>query len=835
MMRWLLRLLLAGVLLTLLLGAAGAGVVAWYVMPELERWEPKVLALRDRTGTGPGWQFHSRVYSEALVLVPDLPVTEDMLLEELAARTYTPFILEKKGKQARRDATSAPKDAPDGAPRAESSAQAGVTGARSLPAAPLSPGQFRKVKDGLEIHLRGFDLPGFSGATGQVRVVLADGRIKNVYPLSGTAPLQTFALEPILLAELLGDPPRRATFIPLEQIPKHVQQAIIASEDARFYEHFGVDLRGVLRAVTRNIMAGGLRQGGSTITQQLARTLFLSTERTVQRKVSELALALLLDKHLKKERLLELYLNSVYLGQLEGVAIHGVEEAARAYFSKGVLELTEAEAATLTGIIPAPNAFTPLKYPERALEKRARVLGLMQEQGYLSAQGYADALAEPLRVQAGKAAPFRYGYYTSYVRHFLQQTLGAGFEMRGLAIYSSLDPALQTRVEKSLVKEVDEMGRRFGKQPEPLQGAAFLLDYHTGKVLAVVGGHGYAENPFNRAFQSKRQPGSSFKPIAYAAALEGGEGMTPFTPGTTLPDERRAFQVKEGDWRPRNYDGDYHPSVTLAKALTKSLNVATVNLVDQIGPQRVADLARRLGLGELKPVLSIGLGTNEVTLEQLVRAYSTFPSGGFEVLPQPVGRVVDQWEQTVWETAVPSKRLIKLETAQLMVELLRSVVIYGTSWTLRTEGYYPRPSAGKTGTSQDEQDAWYMGFTPELLLGVWVGYDTPRHLYGSAADVAVPVWGGVMTSVMQDRKTGDFALPGTMEYVFLDPYSGGRATALCPRPMRVAFLKGTGPTKSCPQSHEDETPEPEGGGEGSGEDEGAAPAAGVVIPPQGNQ
>ncbi|MFM7201935.1 MAG: PBP1A family penicillin-binding protein [Myxococcota bacterium] len=830
-MRFLLRLFLVVLVLVLLAVGAGAAALVYVLQPELEKYEPQVLALKDRQGVGHGWQFHSRIYSQALIVQPELKMSRDQFIEQLETRGYQERLPEKERSTKAKTKTSSPPNPPL------------LEVMAPLPFdAPLRPGEFRKGKTGLEVAFRGFDLPGTQASPAMARLRFAEGRLRMMEPLTETPLPSVVAIEPMLLAELLGDNPRRSTFVLLQKIPKHVQDAVISSEDSRFEQHAGIDYRGVLRAVLRNVEAGQLRQGGSTITQQLARTLFLSTERTWRRKVAEVAIALQLGKHLSKDMQLELYLNSVYLGQLEGVGIHGVQEAARAYFGKSVGELSLGEAATLSGVIPAPNAFSPLKYPERAQERRALVLSLMRAQGRISAEEEEIARQEQLRIQPEKTQPLRYGYYTGYVREFLKRTLGEGFEQRGLTVYAAMDPVVQNQFESSLIKHLDMIERRTGKQKEPLMGAAMLIDPHTGQVIAIAGGRGYDKNPFNRAFQSRRQPGSSFKPIAYATALEGGEGIPPFTPGTTIPDERRTFIVKEGEWKPRNYESDYHEKVTLAKALTKSLNVATVNLVDQVGPEKVAAMAKRLGLGDPKPVLSIGLGTNEVTLEQMVRAYATFPSGGLEVIPQPDEKVVDLWGHEVYKPSVPSKRLLKEDTATLMVDLLRSVVIYGTSWTLRTEGWFPKPSAGKTGTSQDEQDAWYMGFTQELLMGVWVGYDTPKHLYGSAADIAVPVWGSIMSDMNGDAPAREFELPPGFEYVWIDPYTGGRSTSYCLRPMRVAFKKGTAPKESCPKTHEDELLLEEnmgegGGTEGTAEDEGAKPegeAPRQALPPLEN-
>lgn len=784
--------LLLGTLSLLLLTSIGLGCLLYLLEPEMARYEARVIALKERRPAAEGWKFHSRVYSTGFPLLPDTQVSPRRLIAELEARGY--------------------QQVDDGV---------------------VSPGQFSQASSSVEVYVRGYRIGKTYGASGRVLLRFKGGRLIAVLPTDGLPPpgkeSALLALEPVLLSEELGNPPRRSTFVPLSEIPPYVQWAVLASEDVRFASHHGLDFRGILRAIVENVLAGKLKQGASTITQQLARTLFLTTERTFQRKLRELAITLLLDSHLTKDALLELYLNAVYLGQYDGVAIHGVQEAARTYFGKSVGTLTLAEAATLSGIIPAPNAYSPIRNPDQAIARRARVLKLMAQHGFVSTAEASKAAQQPLTLSLQGTERLHHGYFVAYVRHQLEARLGKEYAQQGLMIFTTLDPVTQNVAQDALVRSLVHLDKRYGKSVEPLMGAAFLLDPHSGQVLAVVGGRGYTHSPFNRAFQSRRQPGSAFKPIAFAAALEGGEGLPEFNPGTVLENLRRTYQVKEGDWTPRNHDGDYNPQVTLAKALTKSLNVATVNLVEQIGPQRVTQLARKLGLGNLKPVLSIGLGTNEVALDKLTAAYATFPARGLRVRPQAILQVVDVWGNLRLSSVPPGPRVLTPDVADRMVELLRSVVTYGTAWTLRANGHYRPPSAGKTGTSQDQHDAWYIGFTPELCLGVWVGFDTPRDLKGSASEIAVPVWGAVMTAVTQDRSHPNFELPATLEYAWIDPYTGGRATRNCPRQMRVAFKKGRTPRAVCRLDHaerEEEISAAKAAGSGSEPPAHALPMAG---------
>jgi membrane peptidoglycan carboxypeptidase len=608
-----------------------------------------------------------------------------------------------------------------------------------------------------------------------------------------------------VVAALLMDEHRvRRTWVPLSRVPQVVRDAVVASEDRRFYRHQGLDLRSNARALLANLKAREVREGGSTITQQVARGLFLGPERTLGRKLREMALAIGLELLLDKNQILEIYLNLVYWGRSTGGGVAGISEAARWYFDQPVDSLRLAEAALLAGLIPSPNSTSPFREPRRALQRRNAVLGDMVAAGMLDTATATRARRLPLGVRRGKGPPEHFPSYVSYVREWLEReathALPAGaLERRGLAVLTALDPVWQTRAERALRDELDAQERWRGRQGAPLQGAFVALDPGTGYVRALVGGRRPAAGDFNRATQARRQPGSSIKPLVYAAALERGRGR--LTPASRLPDLRREFATPQGPWSPRNDDGEYHETVTLAKALARSLNVATANLVERVGPANVARDAARLGVPGLKPVASIGLGTTEVTLLELTSAYACFPSGGWRRSPTPVRLALDGRGRPV--AAVPPRavRVLARPTAVLMTGLLEDVVIFGVSYPLRsTYGFY-RGVAGKTGTTNDYKDAWFVGFTPDVVAGTWVGYDTPGSLGRPGAETALPAWARILRAMLEGFPARDFEDGGLLEKVWIDPWSGGLARHDCLRPMLVPFLAGSAPREFCERDH----------------------------------
>jgi penicillin-binding protein 1B len=725
-------------------------------------------ALRARHAVGSSWSFPSRVYSDGLDLTPGRALPEGYLRSELQARGY--------------------REAP----------------------IPAEPGEFRATSTGFEVLLRGgatLREPGGAGGPERVRLRLAGGLLAGVERLGGLdrrAPpdlSRPARIEPIPIALIADDHRVLRSWVPLERIPRALRDAVVASEDRRFRQHWGLDLRGNFRALVTNVQAGGVRQGGSTITQQLARGLFLGRERTWGRKLSEAAIALGLEALLSKDEILEMYLNSVYWGQSDWGGVAGVAEAARWYFDAPVESLGVAQAAVLAGIIPAPNAYSPFHAPRLARARRDAVLADMAATGVLDAATAARLRAEPLAARHGPPPPGLFPDYVGYVRQYLGEHLPRGAaEHWGLSVFTTLDPVWQAQAEQGLATGVDSLERWSGRGPAPLQGAFVALEPATGHVRAVVGGRALQPGDFNRATQARRQTGSAIKPIVYAAALDPERGAPAFSPASTVPDLRREFAVGDTVWRPRNDKDEYHPQVTLAKALAKSLNVATANLVEAVGAGQVARYAERFGLGKLKPVASIGLGSNEATLLALTGAYSVFPARGLRCDPTPVRAVLDAAGQDLIARRAPPVRVLPRPTADLMTGLLEDVVTFGVSYPLRSVYGFLRPVGGKTGTTNDYNDAWFVGFVPDLVAGVWIGYDIPRTLQRPAAEIALPVWAGIVSELLAGFPTQAFPGDAGLTLTWIDPWTGLLARSDCPT-MRVPFLPGTAPTRVCAEVH----------------------------------
>jgi len=717
----------------------------------------RVRELRALRATGPAWFFPSRVYSADVTLAPEAPLSSGQLEAQLRARGYRPAL------------------------------------------APLRlPGTFALAPGTTDIFLRGFldghDPAGYGGPE-RVRVRFANDQVAAVERLGG-APGVTQPdlahpprLEPILVALLFDKNRVRRSWVSLERVPRVVQEAVVAAEDRRFYEHFGFDVRANARALARDVKAGGVREGGSTITQQLARSLFLGNQRTLARKLTEIPIAVGLEVLLTKQQILEMYLNSVYWGQAGTVGIGGVSEASLWYFDLPVDSLGLAQAATLAAIIPAPNAYDPFEHPQAALEHRDLVLDDLAETHRITPDAAARAKAQPLGVHRGPGAVQRYPSYVGYVRDVAEKKLPRNASQgSGLDIFTTMDAVAQPYAEFALARGVLGIARG-------LQGAFVAIDPRTSAVAALVGGVALTEGDFNRATQARRQTGSAIKPIVYAAAF--GQGGTHFTPATVVSDEQRTFGSGKWAWTPHNYDETYHESVTLALALCRSLNVATANLVDQLGPGAVADFADRFGLGRFQAVPSIGLGTNETTLLALTNAYAVFANGGWLREPTPLRVVVDGAGREVYRPSEAADQIIPPALAGLMTGLLQDVVRYGVAYPLRASYGFTRPVAGKTGTTNEFNDAWFVGFTPQLVGGVWVGFDRPRSLGRAAAATALPVWASIMTELLRDAPALAFASDAEVQYVAIDPWSGLLPDSTHCQSMTVPFLPGTAPQAYC--------------------------------------
>jgi penicillin-binding protein 1B len=716
----------------------------------------RVHELRAMRAVGPSWIFPSRVYSSDRSLADGQQISPAQLVAQLRARGYRPA------------------------------------------AAPLSrPGTYAPQAGGLLVFLRGFlDANDPAGRGGPERVLVRFNEhhviaVERLGGLEGASPPDLEhppRLEPVLVALLFDENRVRRSWVSIERVPQVVQDAVVAAEDRRFHQHLGVDLRANLRALLRNVKAGGVREGGSTITQQLARALFLGNERTLARKLAEIPIALGLELLLTKRQILEMYLNGVYWGQAGSIGIGGVAEASRWYFDAPIDSLRVTEAATLAAIIPAPNLYDPFEHPEAALERRNLVLDDLVEAGKLDARRAAAARARPLGTRRGPRPVERHPSYTGYVREVLDRELpGHAAQGWGLDIFTTMDPVGQPQAERELARRVGSLGRR-------LEGAFVALDPMTGAVQVLVGGRRIREGDFNRATRAKRQTGSAIKPIVYAAAF-GGSGQS-FTPATVVSDQRRDFGSGKWKWSPRNFDDTYHESVTLALALARSLNVATANLVEMIGPNTVARFAESFGLGKLDAVRSIGLGSNETTLLALTNAYAVFANGGFRREPSPIRVVVDGGGRELLRAPDHAEQVLPPRVAALMTGLLQDVVRYGAAYPLQATYGFDRPVAGKTGTTNDFHDAWFIGYTPQLVGGVWVGFDRPRSLGKAAAHTAIPVWAGIMSALLRDAPALAFASDAEVQHAVIDPWTGMLADSTCAT-MEVPFVPGTAPTLPC--------------------------------------
>jgi len=554
--------------------------------------------------------------------------------------------------------------------------------------------------------------------------------------------------------------------VSLDQISPFLVKAVIAVEDHRFYRHPGIDPVGLGRAVWRNVRRGGVVEGGSTLTQQLARTLFLSNERTWARKSKEALLSVMLEQVLTKDQILELYLNRIYLSG----GVYGVEAMARKLFVKRARDLDLAESALIAGLIRAPSALSPWSNLEGALERSQTVLERMREEGFIRPEDERAALRERLRITSSPGlADTRSGYVKEYLRQLFREQMG-GDHPPDWQVRTTFLPEVQAAAEQAVANGLRRLGTK------DLQAALVAIDPATGDMLALVGGRDFTTAPFNRAVRSRRQPGSAFKPFVYAAALERG-----LSPASMLYNLSSISAGGYQEWAPRNAEGTAPDGQSLREALLESNNQAAVALQQRIGSGAVLKVADDLGLHNLPNVPSLALGTGLVTPLELTAAYSVFPNGGFAVKPRAIVRIVDDTGGTAYENPLELRRVLSEPAAFQALTMLRDVVDMGTAASARSLGLRI-PAGGKTGTTDDFKDAWFVGFSTSVVAGVWVGFDQPatigREAYG--ARVALPIWTEFMRRTARALPAREFERP-----------SGLRGVELC----RVSYLR---PVEDCP-------------------------------------
>ncbi len=640
---------------------------------------------------------------------------------------------------------------------------------------------------------------------GPARLEFKSDRLTSITDLDNMTDLKTYRLEPEPMTTLFGASRAKRHLVRYQDLPKALVDAILATEDHRFYSHHGVDTLRMVAAALADLRSDKRLQGGSTLTMQLARNLFLTPRRTIRRKLAEILFAMIIERRLTKEQILVLYANQVYLGQHDSFSIYGFGEAASVYFNKDLSDLTLPEAAFLTGLIRGPNLYLPYEHPKRAAERRNFVLGRMQEVGFITAGQAAQASVAPLGLTEQPIEARQQAYFVDMVKaQLLGQFSEADLLSKGYRVYTTLDLDLQQAASEGATAGLIELDRqvkrqRDGEKKSPHaagkpQVAMVALDPTTGDVKALVGGRAYHESQLNHVL-ARRQPGSSFKPFVYAAALNSGvDGSLPLiTPATVLPDEPTTFEFSSRTFTPRDYGEEYRGSVTVRAALTYSLNVPAVHLAEMVGYDKVRNLAVTAGFNhQLEPTPALALGAYVATPLEVAGAYTIFADRGEYVAPRCIVAVADAEGRTVWDNPISTHRVLDSRVSYLMVSLLESVINNGTGAGVRARGFN-LPAAGKTGTSHD---GWFAGFTSNLLAVVWVGYDDDRDLNITGAQSALPLWTEFMkrTSGLAIYKTPQpFSQPDGIVTAAIDNLTNLVALADPALTHSEVFIAGTEP------------------------------------------
>jgi penicillin-binding protein 1B len=621
------------------------------------------------------------------------------------------------------------------------------------------------------------------------------GRVSRIRDADGRS-LPYLAIEPELIGSHYGREREDRLPVRLSEVPQHLIDAVLTIEDQRFYQHGGLDIKRIAGATVANVKAMRLVQGGSTISQQLAKNLYLSPRRTPLRKLREAALAVALESRYSKDGILEAYLNEVYLAQDGGVAIHGVGRAAEYFFGKDVTQLDIPEAALIAGIIRGPSLYSPFRNPKQAKKRRDLVLDLMLERELISERAHARATHSPLGLKERHRDSNHGRYFVDWVAKRLERDHGDGVFEDGFTVFTTLDMELQRVAEDAVRDGLTRLERdypRLEREDRPLQAALVAVDPRSGAVLAMVGGRDYGASQFNRAVYGRRQPGSSFKPIVALTALS----QHSFTLASMLQDEPLSVETPAGMWQPANYDDRFRGPLTMREALERSLNVPFARLGMAVGPERIVETARKLGIeSHLNPVPSLALGSSEVTPLELTRAFGVLAAEGFRADLQANLAVVDGAGDIVQRMEVDGEQVYDPAEAYLVTSALRGAVERGTGRSLRTWGYRG-PVAAKSGTTNDFRDAWFIGYTPSLAVGVWVGFDDARSIGLSGSRAALPIFARFMVGAFgRYGEDVEFNVPRGLEIVEINRQTGLRAGPGC-RGEPEVFIRGTAPTESC--------------------------------------
>jgi penicillin-binding protein 1B len=648
-----------------------------------------------------------------------------------------------------------------------------------------------------------------TGKTG-ARIHFDKGVVTGLTDLAG-GKLADYELPPQMIANLSEDGREKRIMVRYQDLPPVLVQAVISAEDKHFFQHVGLDIPRIAKAAWVDFKDRKKEQGASTLTMQLARNLYLDPDKTWRRKSAECMITLHLEQRLSKKKIFEHYANQVYLGSRGTFHIHGFGQAARAYFNKDVRNLNLPEAALLAGIIQRPSWFNPIRYPERAVERRNLVLMLMRENRWITPAQYEQAAAAPLKLESGATELSETQYFVDLLGDDLQKRL-EDRELKGVSnVYTTLDLRLQAAAEKAIRDGMENVDRELARQNKKgatraaPQVVLIAMDPHTGEIKALCGGRNYSVSQLNRAV-SRRPPGSAFKPFVYAAALSSAvEGYGPvFTPSSVVLDQPTVFRFANQTYSPDNFKHGFHGTVTYKQALAKSMNVAAVKVGELVGFDKVVALAKRAGMNEdIRPTPAVALGSYDVTPLEIAGAYTVFANGGMRVSPQMFTTIRDSRDQSVLSGEMETRRVLDPRVTFLMVDMLQEVMRSGTAAGVRSRGF-KLPAAGKTGTSHD---GWFAGFTSELLCVVWIGYDDYHELGLEGARSALPVWTEFMqeaTRYKRYREAKAFPQPAGVLRATVDPTTGLLAMPYCPWVESSWFVAGTEPTSFCELHQEKE-------------------------------
>lgn len=738
------------------------GVLGWRFFRELERVVVGKFS-------GHRWEIPSKVYASSLLLYPGIDIKGGGLMERLDRLDYHR-----------------------------------VAG----PVQVRGEYRYQPAAGALEIYLHNFVYPAHEERGRLIRLFLRGSRLERLEDGGSGADLLSVKLEPEVITGLYDQVWEERRVVKLHEIPTLLVRAILAAEDQRFFAHYGVDLWGIVRAGLANLWAGRVVQGGSTLTQQLMKNFFLTGERTVGRKLVEAVMAVIVENYYSKLEILENYMNEIYLGQRGAKGIFGVWEAARFYFGKEPRDLSLGEMSLLAGLIKAPNRYSPYRNPDLAVRRRNHVLRLMLELGDLSEEEYQAAIREKVEPRELPIDVNGAPYFIDFVEKELRDNYPPeALTTEGLSIFTSLDMHLQRVAQQVLVQGLQELEEKHPwlQQKEPakrLQGCLIVIQPQTGEIKAMAGGRDYQISQFNRVTQARRQPGSVFKPFVYLAALERERRLREgrFLPTTLVEDKPFTWYYDDTrSWTPANYKDRYLGTVTLRQALERSLNAATARIAQEVGVEPIRQIARRLGItSPLPPYPSLVLGAAEVTPFEIAQAFAVLANQGVKAAPVAIKEVVSREGETTERYPVKVEQVLSPQTAYLITHLLEGVLDQGTGRSARAYGF-SHPAAGKTGTTNDYGDAWFAGYTPDLLTVVWVGFDDRREsLHLSGAQAALPIWTEFMKRATAGRPAHSFSSPPGISLVSIDPLTGLRATPYCPTVIEEAFFAGEEPTSSCP-------------------------------------